>query len=66
MLQLLKEIEEKYNVVNVRGGRGLGTGHPYPSKNYDKPTYGEQQNMKKEKYTLKPVKISKIFKKKGR
>ena len=61
MLEVLNEIE---SIVKVAGGRGLGTGKVYPNRS-QKPGYGEtSEKEKKEKYILKPVKISKAFKRK--
>jgi hypothetical protein len=66
ILAILNEIENKYRVVDVRGGKGGGTGHPYPHKDSNNitPGYGEVSVEKEQKkYIKKPVKISKAFKK---
>ncbi len=61
--QILNEIEHKENIINLSGGRGYGVGEakpkdPHPvSRNLGK-GYGEEQ----EEYELKPVKVSKAFK----
>ena len=62
---LIKEIEEKDNIINVSGGRGYGVG-----KAKVKDYHGVSKNLgietekeSEEEYVLKPVKISKAFKK---
>jgi len=61
---LIKEIEQNDNILNISGGRGYGTGKarvkdPHPvSKNL-----GKEEGEEQEEYNLKPVKISKAFKK---
>jgi|TARA_R110000823_G_scaffold199313_2_gene330445 hypothetical protein len=64
--QLIKEDDDR--IVNVRGGRGYGTGHPYPNKKEIKPSLGEPgpyspENEKPIEKEYEPVKISKAFKK---
>jgi len=66
--KLLKEIEEKENILNVKGAKGGGTGtarvsNPHPvSKNL-----GDEKNETEQKdYELKPVKISKVFTRKNK
>ena len=60
---LIKEIEQNDNILNISGARGYGTGKarvkdPHPvSKNL-----GNEQGEEQEEYVLKPVKISKAFK----
>ncbi len=61
---LLKEIEEKENIVNVSGAQGYGTGK-VRAKDYHGvlKNLGPERSEEKEEYQLKPVKISKAFKK---
>ena len=60
---LIKEIEQSDNILNVHGAKGYGTGKarvkdPHPvSKNL-----GHERGEEQEEYELKPVKISKAFK----
>ena len=61
ILSILNEIEEK--VVKVSGGKGYGVGKIFPS-NINTPFHGKEEIEKKQKYILKPVKISKAFKRK--
>ena len=63
--KLLKLLRENDNIMNVRGGRGYGVGHPYHVKKV-KPTLGTQSYLEEEseeEEDLDPVKISKAFKK---
>jgi len=59
---LIKEQDEK--VLNIRGGRGYGVGHPYPVKSAAPPgqSLGYVEN-EEEETEFEPVKISKAFKK---
>ena len=64
--RLIKEDNE--NVLNVRGGRGYGVGHPYPVKsgppvNQDLGSPGPYEADEEDKDKNEPVKISKAFKK---
>ena len=61
---LIKEIEEKENIINVSGARGYGTGKARV-KDYHgvSKNLGNEENEEQEEYQLKPVKISKAFKK---
>ena len=64
--KLIKEQEEK--VLNIRGGRGYGVGHPYPAKpgprvNQDLGSPGPYELDDDEDKNEKPVKVSKAFKK---
>ena len=64
--RLIREQDE--NVLNVRGGRGYGTGHPYPVKsgpqvNQDLGSPGPYEDDEEEDSETGTVKISKAFKK---
>ena len=65
ILEILKEIEKKENILNIRGGRGAGPGtatvnNPQPVSHY----LGHEKNeTPNEEYFLEPVEISKVFKK---
>ena len=64
--RLIREQDE--NVLNVRGGRGYGTGHPYPVKsgpqvNQDLGSPGPYEDDEEEDSETRTVKISKAFKK---
>ena len=59
---LIKEIEANERIVNVKGGKGGGTGTAYPEGTVSvSRNLGHEEAEKQEKYKLKPVKISKIF-----
>jgi len=64
ILKLIKEIESKENNLNVRGGRGYSTGTANPDKTVKvSNNLGKEYVEDVEEYILKPVKISKAFKK---
>ena len=63
--KLLALLKENDNILNVRGGRGYGVGHPYQVKKA-KPTLGDQSHLEDESEDetgADPVQISKAFKK---
>ena len=63
ILEILNEIEENDNILNLSGIKGYGTGHARikdPHSVSEK--LGTEKGEEKEEYKLKPVKISKIFK----
>lgn len=62
--KLIEKLQENDNILNVRGGRGYGVGHPYQAKKA-KPTLGDQhyEEDSEEEVDEKPVKISRAFKK---
>jgi hypothetical protein len=64
IILLLKEIEEKENILNVSGAKGYGTGKAR-AKDYHGvlKNLGVENNEEQEQYQLKPVQISKAFKK---
>ena len=73
-MQKLKDIinkllKENDNILNVRGGRGYGVGHPYTVKTV-KPVLGKsdyEEEFSEDEETIttdKKVKISKAFKRK--
>ena len=64
--RIIREQDEK--VLNVRGGRGYGVGHPYPVKsgpqvNQDLGSPGPYEDDEQEENEDEPVKISRAFKK---
>lgn len=64
--RIIREQDEK--VLNVRGGRGYGVGHPYPVKsgpqvNQDLGSPGPYEDDEQEEIEDEPVKISRAFKK---
>jgi len=64
--KLLALLRENDNILNVRGGRGYGVGHPYQVKKI-KPTLGDQSHLEEESEddtNSDPVQISKAFKEK--
>jgi hypothetical protein len=61
--KLLNEIEEKETNLNVAGGKGYGAGKAYPNKTVGVlKMLGHEQGKEQETYELKPVEISKAFK----
>ena len=63
MLKILKEIEDKENNMRVAGGRGYSAGKAYPNKTVGVlKMLGDEQGKDSEEYVIKPVKISKAFK----
>ena len=62
--QMIKESDDR--IMNIRGGKGYGTGHPYPNKKEIKPHLGDpgpyEPSEDNEETELEPVKISKAFK----
>lgn len=63
ILEILNEIEKKDSNVNVAGGKGYGTGKIYPDKTVGVlKMLGHEEGEEQEEYKLKPVKISKAFK----
>lgn len=63
-----KLVIENDNILNMRGGRGYGVGHPYPVKQ-TKPLLGKSEyadeEEPKEIEVKKKVKISRAFKKRS-
>lgn len=64
ILKLLKEIESKESILNV-SGKGYGVGRarvkdPFPVSF----GLGNEEQEEQEEYKIKPVKISKAFKRK--
>jgi len=63
MLKILQEIEDKENNMRVAGGRGYSAGKAYPDKTVGVlKMLGHEKGKEIEEYELKPVKISKAFK----
>ena len=62
---LIKESDDR--IMNIRGGKGYGTGHPYPNKKGPRPTLGDPGPYavdEEDDDSTEPVQISKAFKKK--
>ena len=65
ILQILNEIEKKEAIVNIAGGKGYSTGKIYPDDTVGVlKMLGYESGEKQKEYKLKPVKISKAFKRK--
>ena len=65
IIKLLNEIEEKETNLSITGGRGYSAGKAHSNKSVGVLRmlgYEEGENQKE--YKLKPVKISKAFKRK--
>ena len=71
-MRIIKQLirEEDDRIVNVRGGRGYGTGHTYPNEKVIKPLLGDpgpysddEELEEPEEVKQEPVKISRAFKK---
>lgn len=64
MLKVLNEIEKKDTNLTIAGGKGYGTGKVYPNKTVSVlKMLGKEHNEKPKEYKIKPVKVSKAFKK---
>ena len=64
MLEILSEIEKKDTNLTVAGGKGYSAGKAYPNKTVGVlKMLGKEYKEKPEEYELKPVKVSKAFKK---
>ena len=62
---LIKESDDR--IMNIRGGKGYGTGHPYPNRKGPRPTLGDPgpyEVDEEDDDNPEPVQISKAFKKK--
>ena len=67
ILEILNEIEKKETNLTIAGGRGYGTGKAYPNKTVGVlKMLGSEEQEEQEEYVLKPVKVSKAFKKEKR
>ena len=63
ILTILKEIQEKEMIVKTAGGRG-GSGKVFPANSVGVlRKLGHESLSSEEEYVLKPVEISKAFKK---
>ena len=66
MLTILNEIEQKENNMKVAGGKGYSAGKAYPDKTVGVlKMLGHEEREEKEEYELKPVVISKAFRRKN-
>ena len=70
LMAIIKKIirEEDERIINVRGGKGYGVGHPYPANpppqvNQSLGSPGPYDEDDEEKENKTPIKISKAFKK---
>ena len=63
--KLIRESEDR--ILNIRGGKGYSAGSTYPNKKEIKPSLGSpgpyEPDENKEDTEIKPVQISKAFKK---
>ena len=67
MLEILNEIEKKETNLTLAGVKGNGPGKAYPNKTVGVlKMLGEEEGEEQEEYVLKPVKISKAFKKENK
>lgn len=65
ILEMISEIEAKENNMSVSGGRGYGAGKVYSNKTVGVlKMLGKSYQEEEQEYKIKPVKISKAFKKK--
>ncbi len=63
IFEILKEIEEKDSIVSRAGGLGYGSGKIYSKKSVGVlKMLGREFGEEPTKYTLEPVKVSKVFK----
>lgn len=63
ILKVLNEIEKKETNVNIAGGKGYGAGKVYSNNTVSVLSLlGDEENEESEEYNIKPVKISKVFK----
>jgi hypothetical protein len=62
-MTIIEELELRQKVINVRGGRGYGVGHPHAPRQIS--GYGVIDPTEKapEEYINKPVKVSRAFRK---
>ena len=64
LISLITEVEGNRNNLSIKGGRGYSAGTPYPDKTVGVlQLLGHEENEEKEDYILKPVKVSRAFKK---
>ena len=65
--KLILEIEKKENSVTIAGGHGYSIGKAYPSKGVGVlKLLGKEEEEEEEEYELKPIEISKAFKKENK
>ena len=63
IIEFLNEIEEKDNILQLSGGRGGGVGKARPKDPHPvSRDLGHEEGKEQKEYELKPVKVSKIFK----
>lgn len=63
IFEILNEIEKRESNISIAGGRGYGAGKAYPDNTVGVlKMLGHEEGESQEKYELKPVKISKAFK----
>jgi len=61
-LKILNEIEKNDNILNITGGRGYGTGKARVKEPHSvTKNLGNEEGEEEEIYILKPVKVSKVF-----
>lgn len=63
MMTIIEELELRQKVINVRGGRGYGVGHPHAPRQISGYDVIDPTEKAPEKYINKPVKVSRAFRK---
>ena len=64
IFEILNEIEKRETNLSIAGGRGYGAGKAYPNNTVGVlKMLGHEEGEDQKEYELKPVKISKAFKK---
>lgn len=63
IFEILNEIEKRESNLSIAGGRGYSAGKAYPNNTVGVlKMLGNEEGESQEEYKLKPVKISKAFK----
>ena len=64
LISLITEVEDNRNNLSIKGGRGYSAGTVYPDKTVGVlKLLGHEDGQEEEDYILKPVQVSKAFKK---
>ena len=64
IIKILNEIEKKDTNLTIAGGKGYSAGKAYPNKSVGVlKLLGQEEADEEKEYKIKPVKISKAFKK---
>ena len=63
VLERINEIKEDETNIKIAGGKGYSAGKAYPNKTFGvNKLLGNEENEEQKEYVLKPVQISKAFK----